>query len=834
MRRMTHVLAVAALPAFLALAWSGEALAQQEPAAPGVRRGPAIETLAGFVVNRGQWDPEVLYFARHAGIEATLTREAILLTPLRYPEAAEPPPAPLVIRLPGAAAVEGVGILPTAHHFILGTGTTSWVPGFAQVVYRDVVPGIDVVLREGEAWFAYDVHVDAGVDLGDLVLDFENASGLEIVDGVLVMETPSGPVQQHIGAAWEVDPATEERVAVSSGFRLLATAGTTTHIGFDAPGRDPGRAFVLDPSLVFATYVGSSTQEIFKDMAVAPDGSVLLAAKSLGAPTTPGALQSAPTGGSVDAWSGKLSPDGSTLEWGTYLGGSATEEAYGIDVDGDGTVVIVGRTHSPDFPTTPGSLQPIKASSSEGSDAFVTRLSPDGSGLVWSTFFGGPDDEWITSSGLSPSGAALLAGEPAGLGDDGPPATPGAFDQTYDQGEQFLAKVSADGTQLVFLTYFRASYVSDFAFDADDNIYFAGYIFAADAPLPATPGALKTAMDDGDSSDGFVAKLDPLGTQLHWATYVGGSEGSDTAHAIAVDQASAVYVVGSTKSNDFPVTGDVLDPSANGVIDGYVMKLLPGGSGAAWSTYLSACCGGVTFVTGVAVDPAGSAVVTGDSDRSNFPVTPDAFQSNFTGPSGTPDAHLTKLDAFGEGVIFSTYFGGNSNDLRPRVELDALHDPAFVMQSTSSTIPVTPGAYDSTYGGSGDMVVAKFSGLPLAPWRVLGGGLAGSIDMPNLAGAGDLTPGSSARLSLRGGLPSANSTIVAGLSALNAPFKGGTLVPTPTVTLPLITNPAGAFDLHFNWVPAPAGIDLFVQVWIKDPGAPTGWSASNGLQMTSQ
>jgi hypothetical protein len=156
------------------------------------------------------------------------------------------------------------------------------------------------------------------------------------------------------------------------------------------------------------------------------------------------------------------------------------------------------------------------------------------------------------------------------------------------------------------------------------------------------------------------------------------------------------------------------------------------------------------------------------------------------------------------------------------------------MQSTSSTIPVTPGAYDSTYGGSGDMVVAKFSGLPLAPWRVLGGGLAGSIDMPNLAGAGDLTPGSSARLSLRGGLPSANSTIVAGLSALNAPFKGGTLVPTPTVTLPLITNPAGAFDLHFNWVPAPAGIDLFVQVWIKDPGAPTGWSASNGLQMTSQ
>jgi hypothetical protein len=830
MRRMTHVLAVAALPAFLALAWSGEALAQQEPAAPGVRRGPAIETLAGFVVNRGQWDPEVLYFARHAGIEATLTRDAILLTPLRHPEAAEPPPAPLVIRLPGAAAVEGVGILPTAHHFILGTGTTSWVPGFAQVVYRDVVPGIDVVLREGEAWFAYDVHVDAGVDLGDLVLDFENASGLEIVDGVLVMETPSGPVEQHIGAAWEVDPATEERVAVPSGFRLLATTGTTTHIGFDAPGRDPGRAFVLDPSLVFATYVGSSTQEIFKGMDVAPDGAVLLTATSYGGPTTPGAFQQT-LGGSVDAWAGRLSPDGTTLEWGTFLGGVDAEENVGIDIDEDGTVVVVGKTYSPDFPTTPGSLQPVKAGSPEGSEGFVTRLSPDGSRLVWSTFLGGPDGEQVKASGLSPSGDVLIAGEPVGVG-EGPPATPGAFDQTYDQGEQFLAKVSADGTQLVFLTYFRASYVSDFAFDADDNIYFAGYIFAADAPLPATPGAFKTEMVQGDTRDAFVAKLDPLGTQLHWATYLGGDEKVETALAIAVDHASAVYLVGWTGSEDFPVTAGVIDPTPNGVTDGFVTKLLARASAPVWSTYLSACCGGSTFMTGIAVDPAGNAVVTGESNRSNFPLTPDAFQTGFIG--GNVDAHLSKLDAFGEGVVYSTYFGGNSNDLRPRVELDAMHDPAFVMQCTSSTIPVTPGAYDPTYSGSGDMVVAKFTGLPLAPWRVLGGGLAGSIDTPNLAGAGDLTPGTSARLSLRGGLPSASSTLVAGLSALNAPFKGGTLVPTPMITLPLITNPAGAFDLTFAWVAVPAGIDLFVQVWIKDPGAPTNWSASNGLQMTSQ
>jgi hypothetical protein len=155
------------------------------------------------------------------------------------------------------------------------------------------------------------------------------------------------------------------------------------------------------------------------------------------------------------------------------------------------------------------------------------------------------------------------------------------------------------------------------------------------------------------------------------------------------------------------------------------------------------------------------------------------------------------------------------------------------LRSSSNNIPVTPGVYGPSFAGSTDIVVAKFD-LELAPWEVLGGALAGSLHTPNLAGAGALTPGSPARFSMRGAPPVTLASLVAGLSALDAPFKSGTLIPTPTIVLPLGTDATGALDLPFLWPNLPAGIDLWVQVWIKEAAAPTGYAATNGLRMTSQ
>jgi hypothetical protein len=801
----------------------GEASAQQHDLLkPSVRRSPSFETLAGFVENRGQWDAEVLYFGRLNGIEATLTRDAIVLTPQRNPESTEPSPAPLVIRLPAAGAVVGVGILPTVHHFILGTGTTSWVPGFAQVVYRDVVPGIDLVVRKGAEWFAYDVHADAGVDLGELVLEFENVADVAIRDGVLVMETPSGRVEQHLGVAWEVDPATDEPVSVSSGFRLLDASATAARIGFQASGRDPGRVLVIDPSLVWATYAGGPNQELLADMAVRPDGSVYVVSKASPAtPTTPGAFQEVNAGIS-DAWIGKLSPDGSTLEWGTYLGGNTSDTPISISVDEDGTVVVVGDTWSEDFPMTAGSLQPKFAGDN---DIFLTRIAADGSGLVWSTFYGGDDNDHARSAAMYPSGDILVA---AKLLTPDPPATSGAHDTVLDSTDQTLVRLSADGTQVVFQTYYSSGTIHGIAFDADENIYLGG---TGNDVVQTTPGAFQETPPDDTAADGFVAKLDAMGTQQFWATYLGGSA-SDLLHAIEVDAASSVYVTGGTSSPDFPVTPGAFSVPPVDPRGGFVSKILSGGTDLVWSTYIGSCCGGVSSLYDLAVDSTGSVIAVGSSNEPNFPVTPDAFQPEYIGSFPSSDAHLTKFDSFGEELAYSTYIGGTGSDNRPVVRMDATQSAVMAMRA-GSDFPVTGGSYDTTYGGNADVAIAKFE-LPPQPWEVLGGGLKGTLDAPNLAGAGALTPGSPARFSVRGAAASSPAYLVAGLSAVNLPFKGGTLVPSPTLSLPMATSGQGTLDLPFLWVSVPAGIDLYVQYWIKDLGALTGWSATNALRMTSQ
>jgi hypothetical protein len=563
-------------------------------------------------------------------------------------------------------------------------------------------------------------------------------------------------------------------------------------------------------------------------MAVRADGSVYIVSKaSPGTPTTPGAMQ-ALNAGISDAWIGKLSPDGSTLEWGTYVGGNTSDTPIGIAVDSDGTVVVVGETWSGDFPTTQGSVQPtIGGFPAAGkADLFVTRLAADGSRLVWSTFYGGADHDQARASALYPSGDVLVA---ARLWTAVPPATPGAYDTEWNSTDQALIRFSADGSKVVFQTYFSSGTISDIAFDAESNIHFGGSV---GSQLPATPGAFMEQPAGGTGSDGFVAKLDAMGSQLQWATYLGGTS-FDSAAGIALDAASAVYVVTQTQSSDFPVTAGAFDLTKDGSNSGAVTKLLPGGTGVVWSTYIGACCGGGTSLVRLAVDSAGNAIAVGGSNQPNFPTTPDAFQPTYIGAFSAADAHLTKFDGFGETLVYSTYFGGSGGDFGEFVGLDAGQNAYLGLETSSGNLPVTAGAYDGAYAGSTDIAVTKFE-LPLLPWTVLGGGLAGAVDTPNLAGAGALTPGSPARFSVRGAAPAAQASVVAGPSTANLPFKGGTLVPTPTVVLPLVTSGQGAVDLPFVWISAPPGIGLYVQVWIKDLGAANGWSATNALKMTSQ
>lgn len=438
---------------------------------PTVRKAEGLRPLSGFVANHGQWPAEVLFFARAGGIDATLTRDALVLRVVppapRDDRVKSPWPAPLILRLPGAgtANVEGEGVLPTEQNYLLGSDRSRWashVPTFDHVVYTGVLPGIDLVVRIEEdsathtERFAYDLLLAPGARLEDFVFDVEGASQPAMAGSdSLVSLTAAGLVEQKIGRAWQTvvrssGASTSEDVAAT--FRVLDPAPSGhMRFGFEAPGRDPSRAFVLDPSLVWSTYVGSAGQDRLKASFVDAQGATYLTSRSpLGIPTTPGAFQST-VGSTFDVWIGKLSADGSTLLWATFLGGSEpAEEPFGLAVDHDGTVVVFGQTWSVDFPVTPNCLQPTNAGATIESDLFVTRLDPTGSSLVWSTYYGSAGHDYAEAMALFPSGDVLICGEPSS---SMPPATPGAFDTVFDTGfyhsDHLLARIAADGSHVI-------------------------------------------------------------------------------------------------------------------------------------------------------------------------------------------------------------------------------------------------------------------------------------------------------------------------------------------------------------------------------------------------
>jgi hypothetical protein len=801
--------------------------------APTPSLGGGIASLNGFVENKGQWPDEVLFFARRGGVEATVLRDALAFRPLPSSED-EPAPAPLVFHLPGDAdgrVVEGLDRVVTKHHFLLGDQHASDAAGFERVALRGVLPGVDVVLRADGGAFEYDLALMPGASLDDFVVEVEGAGALEVCEpDVLVLHTEAGKVEQRIRASWQG----EEREPVACHFRVLEATNGRQCFGFEATDWDRALALVLDPSLVYLTYVGGSGQELLIEAEMDAAGAMYLLAKSAGGtPVTPGSLQGGATGS--EAWIGKLSPDGSTLEWATFLGGSHTEDPRDLALGANGSVVVIGGTWSPNFPVTAGAFKElIGAGGITKSDMFVSCLAPAGDSLLWSTFYGGETSETGWACAIYPDGDVLLAFRP--LSAD-PPSTPGALDEIYETGDQALVRLSADGTQCLWQTYFRVSTINDLLIDEDSNAYFVGHIFDSEAPLMTTPGVYKETMAPGDT-DGYITKLDPEGKHLIWSTYLGGepgvgSSGNDGIYGVALDASGAVYVAGSTESETFPTTPGAFQRGLSGGSEGFAAKLLPNGTTLAWSTYIGASgFAGFTSMVDVKVDGAGNALCFGHANEPVFPVTADAFQPVFIGPlPSSGDTLLCKLDVIGESLLYATWLGGNGTDVAGKLGVSEEGDVCAAFRA-GPLLPTTDAAYQTTYAGSGDLAVARFD-FEVLPWTILEDGLAGA-DMPSLVGVGPLTAGTATRLAVRGAPALAQAWMVAGVLELGLPFLGGTLVPFPTVVVPLVTGSLGEVDFTFLWPAAPAGTTVFFQVWTPDPLAPQGWSASHGLKATSQ
>ncbi|MCU1235482.1 MAG: hypothetical protein JWP63_3449 [Candidatus Solibacter sp.] len=422
----------------------------------------------------------------------------------------------------------------------------------------------------------------------------------------------------------------------------------------------------LNPSgtaLVYSTFLGGRGDDYATGIAIDPDGNVYVSGttNSPDFPTTAGAIQPvAPEANLYKGFVAKINPDASKLLYATYLGSSGgVSEVRGIAIDSARNMYVTGAVLGSNFPTTPGAFRTTGFPFAY--TAFVSKINPAGTALVYSTFLG---------LGMSSIGAAQ------------PPFSNMAI-----------------------------------AVDAAGNAYVGGA--TGDPSFPVTPGAFQTApRRNGNQpavTSGFATKVNPSGSDLVFSTYLGGSY-YDGIDALALGPDGSIYVTGHASSPDFPTTPGAFMTAPkpefppNSVVRyppyGFVSRLKPDGSGLIYSTYIGG--GGSIIMGAIAVDALGNAFVAGAADSTSFPTTPGAIQPCLEDPNGYSNAILFELDPNGSRLLYSTFLGGNVRDQGFALALDNAGNAYLTGMSDSTTFVTTPGT----------------AGIPTGQWFIAKVGLA--------------------------------------------------------------------------------------------------------------
>jgi YVTN family beta-propeller protein len=438
--------------------------------------------------------------------------------------------------------------------------------------------------------------------------------------------------------------------------------------------------------------------------------------------------------------------DGLDLIYATFLGGSQSDSAQAIAAGPDGSGYVVGLTLSTDFPVTPGAFD-TNIPGDPGAifrQAFVARLNPAGSNLIYATFLGGVDVESAEDVVVDAAGNAYVAGYTRFGG--GFPTTPGAFDTTVDGvTDIFVTKLNPLGTALIYSTLIGGGNLEEnpaLALDEAGQVYLTGATLSTD--FPVTPGAFDMDLGTGGDtfiSDAFIAKLNADGSDLIYATYLGGNH-ADFGQAITFDETGSAYVTGVTWSDNFPATPGALDTSLGGQSDVFIAKLSPDGGSLEYATFLGGSDHDLS--TGIAVDSMGQAYVVGDAWSVDFPTTPGAFDSGF---DGNNDVFLVKLNPAGSSLIYATLIGGFGVEFSAGMAIDEFGSAYAAGYTVSSDFPTTiEGGFDQSCPGcpppvsNTDTFVVKLnpSGAALTYGVLIGGGGLDNADGMALDEAGNV------------------------------------------------------------------------------------------------
>jgi hypothetical protein len=694
---------------------------------------------------------------------------------LALPETHHPSPATesasvLRMRFIGAndhAAVTGEEELASKTNYFIGDDPQKWhtnINNFARVRYRGIYQGVDVVYYGNRELLEFDFIVSPTADPRNIVLEYAGAKINVDARGELVLRTKSGEVRQHKPKVYQEIDGTRRSVEG----RYVLTG--KNRIGFEVADYDRSHPLVIDPVLSYSTYLGGGNDTFGTSLAVDssgaayvtgstnaidfptvnpfqsttngqagfvtklnPAGTAFVYSTYLGFPntfpssikvdaagsafvagitgssqfpTTPGAYLRTLQGGQT-SFITKLSPDGASLIYSTFL--AAVDQLSGIALDSSGNAYVTGATQQTTFPTTAGAFKTTLADGFQ--NAFVTKLNPAGSALVYSTFVGAnvrsltPPQDRANAIAVDSSGNAYITGQTVSQNF---PVTSGAFQTLASSSrDAFVTKLNANGTALIYSTYLGGSnneVGTGIAVDATGNAYVTGSFEDVDnSDFPVTANAFLPAGLGGFAVRSFLTKVNPTGTALVYSTSLNRRNDSSGA-GVAVDSTGSAYVVGG-EGTSAAYSVNAVQPVSRGN-DAYVLKMNPAGTALTYSTSF----GGSSGNTGsaIALDTTGNAYFTGYTTTSDFPVTSGAPQS--TKPGGQ------------SATAFVARIGIQTNDC-PAIEINPQPLPTAIFgRSYSQQVTATGGAAPYTFS-----LASSFSnnslplGLTLAPDGTISG-----------------------------------------------------------------------------------------------------------------
>jgi len=571
------------------------------------------------------------------------------------------------------------------------------VPTYKTVIYENIYNNIDIKFYGNNKNIEHDIIVSPGGNLKDVRFAYKGIKGLEITKkGDLRARLADGEIRIKKPIVYQVIKG--KRKTIEGNYRILKGEDGSFTYGYDVASYDHTKELVIDPVLTYSTYLGGSLDDAASDITVDAAGNIYLTGNtwSIDFPTTTGYRTLA---GTNDVFLTKIDATGSTMVYSSYLGGTSYDNSGAITVDDAGNVYITGSSMSSDFPlvspiqgingivenvfvtkidasgasiiysTLLGGnytdfgrdiaidasgaayltgetnstdfplMNPIAGGLPPGGayppDAFVTKINPSGSALVYSTYLGGSSFDAGNGIALDRTGAAYIIGTTSSS--DYP--TVAAMQLSAGGWDSFITKINPAGSALVYSTYLGGTSIEDgkdIAVDASGAAYITGTTSSSDFPLVSPiQGYTGTGYDDV-----FISKINPAGTALVYSTCLGGSSVEDI-FAIAIDASGNAYVTGSTWSTDFTVVNPLQGVYGGGYQDAFVTMVSADGQSFGYSTYL----GGSDQESGlgIAVDTQGNTYVAGWTASLDFPLK-SPIQATKSGKIRTNDAFISKID----------------------------------------------------------------------------------------------------------------------------------------------------------------------------------------------